>query len=674
MLKSLTDYLVLPEEISDFERGYLARVNRIALYFFMAHPPIFMAVAALAGTGAWSALWMSLVVLMGPAIAVHFLANPRHISTIHGVSAMLMGALLVHFGQGQVQIEMHFYFFVLLALLAVTANPMVVFVAAVTAAVHHTLFYFLVPQSIFNYDAQVWVVGVHALFVVVESVAACFVARSFFDNVIGLEKKVAERTADMRLLLDNVDQGFLTIDTQEVMADERSAVVERWFGPVQPGDRWGSYIGRVSEETATWFELAWESLQDGFMPVEVSLDQMPKKLEHEGRHFSFEYKVLFDDEDQEEVAQLLIMVHDVTADVVREQAEAVQREMMAVFDRILRDRSGFIEFYGEASSLVDRISGGEEDEVVTKRNVHTLKGNCGIFGLKGIASLCHVLEQDMIEEDRNLNEAERRMLRNDWSEVAARLANLIGDGPTAFEVDENDFDELFDALIQRAPRRALAEMMVSWRGEPMDRRLPRLAERAKALAKRLGKGDIEVHVEPGDIRLPREDWAAFWSAFVHVLRNAVDHGLETPEEREAAGKTETGSLQLRTYVEEKDFVIELEDNGRGIDWDTIAEKARAAGMPAETRTDLLEALLSDGLSTASEVTSVSGRGVGMAAVKAACTDRGGHVALQSEPGQGTTWQFRFPREAAEMAADLSPWGVRRLSELKLTAHPSVLAG
>jgi len=672
MLKKLLDYLVLPETISDFERGYLARVNKIGFTFFLLHPPVFMAVAALAGTGVFSALWMSAVVLAGPFVAMKRMENPRHVSIVHGVTAMLMGALLVHFGQGQVQIEMHFYFFVLLALLAVTANPMVVTIAAVTAAVHHTLFYFLLPQSVFNYDAQVWVVGIHALFVVVESVAAIYVARSFFDNVIGLEKKVAARTADMRLLLDNVDQGFLTLDQDGIIADERSAVVDRWFGAVKGGDRWTDYIGRVSEDTATWFELAWESLQDGFMPVEVSLDQLPKKLEHEDRHYAFEYKPLFLP-GGEELDKLLIMVHDVTADVEREQAEAVQREMMIVVDRILRDRGGFLEFFQEASALIDRITVERDDVVLTKRHIHTLKGNCALFGLKSISGLCHVLEQQMIEEDRNLTETERRMLSRDWSELSSRLAHIIGDRPPAFEIEEDEVDELFGALVRRVSRRELAEMMVRWKGEPMTKRLPCLAERAQRLAQRLGKGDINVEVEPGDIRLPREVWSKFWSAFVHVIRNAVDHGLETPDDRLAAGKSEVGTLTLATYVEEKDFVIEVADDGKGINWDAVADKARSQGMPCDVRDDLIAALLSDGVSTAERVTDTSGRGVGMAAIAAACADQGGFVTVESEPGQGTSWQFRFPREVAELSADLSPWGVRRLSELKFTQPPTVQA-
>jgi hypothetical protein len=95
----------------------------------------------------------------GPALAYATLERPRVVSIIYGVSAMFFGGLLVHFGQGPVQIEMHFYFFALIAMLAVFGNPLVIVAAAVTVALHHLLLWFIVPESVFNYDAPVWVVA-----------------------------------------------------------------------------------------------------------------------------------------------------------------------------------------------------------------------------------------------------------------------------------------------------------------------------------------------------------------------------------------------------------------------------------------------------------------------------------------------------------------------------------
>src|SRR5450432_2411967 len=148
---TLTKYLALPPEITAFERKFLARLNKIALAFFYLHIPVLMAVAWCAGTGPMLALVLSLVVLIGPTVAYFKLQNPRSVSVVYGITAMLMGGLLVHFGQGPVQIEMHFYFFALLPMLCMFANPAVNLAAAVTVALHHLIVWYFLPGSVFNY-------------------------------------------------------------------------------------------------------------------------------------------------------------------------------------------------------------------------------------------------------------------------------------------------------------------------------------------------------------------------------------------------------------------------------------------------------------------------------------------------------------------------------------------
>jgi len=138
-MKKLIDYLVLPNVVSAFEASYLARLNRIGFVFFALHLPLFVGLAYFNDTGPLAAAVLTAFVLAGPLLALKVLANPRSVSLVYGFTAMIMGGLLVHFGQGPVQIEMHFYFFALLAMLAVFGNPLAIVVAAVTVALHHLL-------------------------------------------------------------------------------------------------------------------------------------------------------------------------------------------------------------------------------------------------------------------------------------------------------------------------------------------------------------------------------------------------------------------------------------------------------------------------------------------------------------------------------------------------------
>lgn len=107
--RTLMSTLLLPPTITPFERAYLARMNKVALGFFWAHLLVLPAVGALSGVGAFEGLLLTLGVLVGPTVAARSLQNPRHVSLVMGVASMAMGGVLVHLGQGSVQIEMHFY-------------------------------------------------------------------------------------------------------------------------------------------------------------------------------------------------------------------------------------------------------------------------------------------------------------------------------------------------------------------------------------------------------------------------------------------------------------------------------------------------------------------------------------------------------------------------------------
>lgn len=651
MWKKMGSYLMLPRELSSFERAYLARMNRIVLIFFYCHLPVFMAVAALCGTNVGLAAGLTALTLAGPTIAYYSFGNPRAVSVTFGFTAMVMGGLLVHFGQGPMQIEMHFYFFTLLALLSIFGNPLVIVLAAVTVAAHHGLLYFLLPRSVFNYEASLWAVVVHAAFVVLESIAACFMARSFFDNVIGLEKIVGERTReldavnrDMRLVLDNVGQGFLTVDRKGVMSQERSAIVGTWLGAAEPEMKFSDYVARKDADFGAWFDMGFEEVLGDTLSLEMAIDQLPKRMTWGGRVFDLGYRPILQGEALE---RLLVVISDITAEVARERFEAEQQEMVHMLEKISKDRTGFIEYCEESNEIVERIATDERMSLPTmKRLVHTLKGNSALFGVDRISTLCHQLEDSMADHDAVLKPAERAALRDSWRQYHDKLAMFGGERSSAkIEIEIPEYEACLSALLRGAPRQDVACMVNDWKLEPMARRLERVAEQARAIAERLGKGPLEIEIAHNHQKVLAKPWTSFWGAFVHVIRNAIDHGIEDGTERSRRGKAAGGKLGLATYAVGDLFCIEVQDDGRGIDWDALGARARSAGLPAETRDQLIEALFRDGITTRSDVNEFSGRGVGMGAVRAACRALGGDVTVSSTSGHGTKLVFSVPIEA-----------------------------
>jgi two-component system chemotaxis sensor kinase CheA len=654
-MKAIIDTIVLPAAISDFERKYLDRMNRVGFLFFALHLPAFVMVAYFNETGPWLAAVLTAFALVGPALAYRSFESPRHVSVSYGFTAMLMGGLLVHFGQGPVQIEMHFYFFALLAMLALYGNPMVIVVAAVTVALHHLALWWLLPSSVFNYEAPMWVVLVHAAFVVLESVGTIFIARSFFDNVIGLEKIVQARTVeverrirDMRLVLDNVQQGLVSVDLDGRMSSERSRVLDGWLGAAAADERLADYIAKRAPVTADALAAGWEQLADGILPTELSLDQLPKSMVVDERHLKLDYTPIHDGD---ALSKVLVVISDVTSEVARERLEGEQREVIHIFDHVMVDKVGFVEFVEESARHIEAICNERVSCPTTlKRIVHTLKGNAAIFRMTSLAEQCHRIESRLVEDGQRPSEHVRAELEQRWEVLRRSCSTLLGErAATKLEIDDVEHHAVLAALREGRPRPELARMIAAWKLEPTRRRLARVAGQAQRIADRLNKSDLTIEASDADLRLDPQRWAPFWQAFIHVVRNAVDHGIENADDRLRNGKAGAGTLFLGTRRDGDEFVVEIRDDGRGIDWDAIAGRASQCGLDTSSREALLEALFSDAVSTAASVNEFSGRGIGMGAVRAACRELNGKVLVHSNPGDGTSIQFRFP--AYEMAGE-----------------------
>jgi two-component system chemotaxis sensor kinase CheA len=174
--------------------------------------------------------------------------------------------------------------------------------------------------------------------------------------------------------------------------------------------------------------------------------------------------------------------------------------------------------------------------------------------------------------------------------------------------------------------------------------LPRMV---RDLASELGK-EVVLEVDGQDVELDREMIDMMRDPLTHIVRNALDHGIESPDVRRKAGKSPTGILRVRASQSGNQILIEISDDGRGIDGEKLVSKAIAAGLVTEVQAERLSAaqksalIFEPGLSTAAEVTAVSGRGVGMDVVRANIERIGGTVDVESEKGRGLRLTLRVP--------------------------------
>jgi two-component system, chemotaxis family, sensor kinase CheA len=202
---------------------------------------------------------------------------------------------------------------------------------------------------------------------------------------------------------------------------------------------------------------------------------------------------------------------------------------------------------------------------------------------------------------------------------------------------------------------ALQSMVMQVRMIPVEAVFLRFPRLVRDLSTKLSK-QVELDLVGKDTELDRTVVDALGDPLVHLVRNSLDHGLEGPEERVAAGKTATGTLTISAEHAGGNVVITVADNGRGVDPAHVARKAAERGLIAPEAVDsidsqrAIELLFSAGFSTSDVTSDISGRGVGMDAVRAAIRGLGGEVILTSELGVGTSAQIRLPLTLAIMAA------------------------
>src|SRR5690242_854925 len=343
------------------------------------------------------------------------------------------------------------------------------------------------------------------------------------------------------------------------------------------------------------------------------------------------------------------------------------------------------------------------------RFVHTVKGSCGFLDLPRLARLSHAAE-DVLSAVRAGERIPDAPLVNAVLAIVDRIGEIVEaiDGGAA--LDDSGEDLLIAALdgkveptahapaatVQRAPTRSVrlsvelldrmmsgmsdmvlarnelarrlretddpaveaslerlsltvAEMrdtVTRTRMQKIDALFSALPRMVRDTAAGLGKS-VALSIEGADVELDREMIEMMRDPLGHIIRNSIDHGIEAPADRRKAGKSENGSLTVSARQSGNQIIIEIADDGRGIDVDKVIAKLAAAGrsatelraLPEKAKLDLV---FEPGLTTKDEVTGVSGRGVGMDVVRANVEQIGGRIDLSSRRGQGLTTTIRVP--------------------------------
>lgn len=363
-------------------------------------------------------------------------------------------------------------------------------------------------------------------------------------------------------------------------------------------------------------------------------------------------------------------------------------------------------FIEEASELLDAMQAalasrhaqpeGPAPAPELLRILHTLKGSARLAGQFGLADLAHTLEQPMA--DAALDALEKvevgyLRLRKVLDALGKRLQQQAGGeaqvGVAPLRVPQRLLRVPDEALGQlsrltaraaslreritrltahNAPLEALLteqaqlddeieRALLSARQVPFEKLLPRLRRLVRQLGEQLGK-PVELRCDGACGEIDRGVLARLAAPLEHLLRNAVDHGIERAEQRLAAGKPERGTLTLQLSRDGDDLLLVLADDGAGIDYAAVRRQALERGLlDADlelSEQKALQLILAPGFSTAAQLTQISGRGMGLDVVNDAIQQLGGSLQVESTEGQGSRWSIRLPESQREAPGAPSP--------------------
>jgi two-component system chemotaxis sensor kinase CheA len=457
----------------------------------------------------------------------------------------------------------------------------------------------------------------------------------------GLEVEVAERTRVLRTILDNVTSGFLVVNEELVVAPGYTRSCHEILKTSQiSGRRLVQVLCGHDARLGAQLEMALIQVFADILPEEVTLDAIPRRFPVGDTAIRVDARAIRADDGA--VQEILLTLSDITS------LELAQREAREnkVLIGILRQRESFRGFVADARELMAaaREAIAERDPDFYRRALHTVKGNAAAFELHAVAETIHA-----VEAHDEITSADVDAVETELRGFLARHVGVLdlpydGTVDASFEVTEKAVDAL--SRITRPNdievRRWTAELVLK-RAETV---LGPLGSYVEKLAERLEK-QVEFVMVGGDVKLDARKVRPVVRTLAHLLRNALDHGIESPDDR--GEKPTTGRVEVRVEECATEWTIHVTDDGRGIDTDALAaESVRRGLLTADDAASMSTAekrnlIFMDGLSTAAAASDVSGRGVGMAAVKAAVEAEGGEMDVSSTRGEGTQFVIHIPK-------------------------------
>jgi two-component system chemotaxis sensor kinase CheA len=491
-------------------------------------------------------------------------------------------------------------------------------------------------------------------------------------QIEGANNALREKNESIKNLFDNAGQGFLSFGSDMIISEEHSLeCVQMFRGPIG-GKHFIELIGwHMPQETAETITSVMKCVFSSLKALQqkVYLSLLPEDVSIYKKIVKMEYKII----QHQGQKRMMLVLTDITEKKNLEMKTAEERLNLKMVVKALSRQSdvnaGIAEFRNftakEAAGIVTAAESPRAALGEIFRRMHTFKGDFAQLGLHRTSAKLHEIEDGLAslsekEEGCSFEQLEglvgqwdaRAILRDDLSVLSETLGQSFFDKEESFRIGKDKLLEIerrIGLALAGRERNEVISFIRSLRLHNFKDLLRPYDDYLLALAERLEKSLEPMEITGDDIFIDKEGYGRFVKSLTHLFRNMIDHGIETVEERVAAEKSELGKVRCNiSRQEEQELRLEISDDGRGIELDKVRSRAVEKGILSSEKASavsperLYDLLFLDSFSTRESVTVLSGRGVGLSAVKAETQRLGGKILVDSKPGYGTRFTFILP--------------------------------
>lgn len=482
-----------------------------------------------------------------------------------------------------------------------------------------------------------------------------------------LTRQIERSEGNTRSLLGALNEGLFFFDAKGQIPPERSQAL----GRIIPGSE---CIGHLKEFVKAYsdvpianvdicLDLLWNNDPSDFMSdFDSTVTFLPQLLKLPGgRTIKLEYRAV--NGGNGKLERVVVVVADISERLRSEREATLQAERVRKISKVASSQESYFGFLEEAIRLfrsADALMGLSRQEAAQftqlKRDIHTLKGSVATFEFNSLAAEFHALES-LMEEAGAVGEAAKakwETIKDQWkfetTDIEQALA--LGSSRGKVKIAGNRFQALL-AHAKRTKDKALQEILEESLRSPFSEVFSKYASYLSKLSERTAEKKVRIAFAADSSDVSFTEMQKLDSSLIHIFRNCFDHGIEEQDERERGGKPSEGTVQCAVYRKTDGWIhLIIKDDGRGIDGDRLAEKAVAKGIwdkskaAAASYQEKAELIFAPDLSTKDAVTDLSGRGVGMDAVRSALATLGGTISVYSQPGRGTQFEIDVPPSPA----------------------------